>query len=98
MDGIDVGNFSRTDHRRNVQIALRQLRRPDADGLIGKSDMQRIAVGLAVNRDRLDSKFLAGTNHPQGNFTAIGYEDFLEHFRSAHYARGDAAPPKLKIL
>ena len=79
MDRIHVGDFRRADHGGNVQIALRQLRRADADGLVGKAHVQGVAVGLAVDRDRADAQFLAGADDPQRNLTAIGDQDFLEH-------------------
>ena len=52
MDRVHVGDFRRADHSWNVQIALRELRRTNANRLIGEAYMQRIAVGLAVNCDR----------------------------------------------
>ena len=79
MDGVHVGDFRRADHRRDIEITLRQLRRADANGFVGEADVQRIAVGLAVNRDRADAQLLAGADHPQGNLSAIGDQDFLEH-------------------
>ena len=79
MDGVHVGDFRRADHRRNVEIALRQLRRADANSFVGETDVQRIAVRLAVNGDGADAQLLAGTDHPQGNLSTICDQDFLEH-------------------
>ena len=79
MDRIHVGDLRRADDRRNVQIAQRQLRRPDADGLVGKAHGQRIAVGLAVNGDRADAQFLARANDAQCNLSAIRNQDLLKH-------------------
>ena len=100
MDGVHVGDFGRADHRRNIEIALRQLRRADADGFIGKTHVQRVAVGFAVDGDRADAQFFAGTDHPQGNFSAIGDQDFLEHAldqcAKKLYHRGTADTRKVK--
>ena len=63
----------------NIEIALRQLRRPDADGFVGKAHVQRVAVGFAVNGHGADAQLFAGADHPQGNFSAIGNQDLLEH-------------------
>ncbi len=79
MDGVHVCDFGRADHRRNVEITLRQLRRPDANRLVGKAHVQRIPVGLAVDRDRADAEFLARANDAQGNLAAIRHQNFLEH-------------------
>ena len=51
MDGVHVGDFRRADHGRNVEVAFAQPRRADADGLVGKAHVQRVAVGFAVNGD-----------------------------------------------
>ncbi len=65
---------------RDVEIALRQLRRADADGFVGEADVKRVAVSFAVDGYGADAQFLAGTNHPQGNLSAIRNQDFLEHW------------------
>jgi len=56
-----------------------ELRRADADGFIGETHGQRVAVGLAVDGNRADAQFLARTDHAQGNFSAIGDQNLLEH-------------------
>ena len=80
MDGVHVGDFRGADHGRNVQIAQPELGRADADGFVGETHVQRVAVGLAVDGHGLYAQFLAGTDHAQGDLTAIGDQDFLEHF------------------
>ena len=79
MHGVHIGNLSCRDHRRNIQITLPQLRRPNTNRLIRKPHMQRVPVRLAVNSDGLDPQFLAGADHPQGDLTAIRDQNFLEH-------------------
>jgi hypothetical protein len=34
--------------------------------------MERVAIRLGINRHGGNAEFLAGTNDPQGDFTAIG--------------------------
>src|SRR5207253_8391945 len=63
----------------NVQIALRELRGPNADGLIGEAHMKGISIGFTVNRDRADAQLFAGTDDAQGDFPAIRNQDLLEH-------------------
>ena len=79
MNGVHVGDFRRADHRWNIEIALGQLRRANADGFVGKTDVQRIAVRFAVNSHGADAQFFAGTDHPQGYLSAIRDQDFLKH-------------------
>ena len=71
MDRVDVGDFGSADDGGNVEVAFVQARRADADGFVGKAHVQRVAVGLAVDGDRLDAEFLAGADDAQGNFPAI---------------------------
>jgi len=79
MDRIYVRDFSRADHSRNVQVAQRKLRRPNADRLVGEAHGQRVAVRLAINGDGADAQLLARADHAQGDLSAIGNQDFLEH-------------------
>ncbi len=79
MDGVDVGNFGSANHSGHVEIAIAQPWWPDADGLVGKAHMQRVAVGFAIDRNRLDAQFLAGADDAQGYLATIRNEDFLEH-------------------
>ena len=37
------------------------------------------AVGFAEHRHGFDAEFFTGADHSQGDFTAVGYEDPLEH-------------------
>ena len=64
MDGVHVGDFRRADHRRDVEIALRQLRRADANRLVRKTHGQGVAVGLAVNGHGADTQLFTGTDDP----------------------------------
>jgi len=68
MDGIDIRNFRRADHLRNIQIAFAAARRADADSFIGEADVQRIPVCFGIDSDRADSQFFTGTNDAQGDF------------------------------
>ncbi len=79
MDSIHVRDLGGADYRGNVEIALRQLWRSNTNRFIGKAHVERIPVGLAVDRDRADAEFLACANYAQGNLAAIRYQNFLEH-------------------
>ena len=41
--------------------------------------MKRVPVGFGIDRHRLNPQLLAGADYPQGDFTAIGNQDFLKH-------------------
>src|ERR1700728_806265 len=83
MDGVDVGDFRGADDGGDIQIALSRARRPDADGLVGKANVQRMAVGFAVDSNGADTEFFAGADDAQRDFATIGDEDFTKHsFRS----------------
>jgi hypothetical protein len=71
MNGVNVCDFGRADHRRNIEIALRQLRWAYANRFVGKANVQRISVGLAVDRDLADAEFFARANNAQRNLAAI---------------------------
>src|SRR5664279_6657820 len=77
MDGVNVRDFSGADDCRDVEVAVVETWRANADGFVGEPDMQRVTVGFAVYRDRLDAQLLAGANHPQGDFPSVRNEDCL---------------------
>ena len=47
--------------------------------LVGHLDMQRVAVGVGIDRDRLDTHLARGLDDPAGDLAAIGDQDALEH-------------------
>jgi hypothetical protein len=57
---------------RDIQIAFAAAGRPDADGFIGKADVEGVTVRLGIDSDGRDAEFFAGANDPQGNFPTIG--------------------------
>jgi hypothetical protein len=75
VDRLDVGDLGGRNQARHIEIGLGADRRTDADGLVRIAQVQRVAVGLGVNRDRLDAKFLARPDDAQRDLAAIGDED-----------------------
>ena len=90
MDRIHIRNLRRRNHRRHIEIAVARPRRTNADRLIRKPHMQRIAIRLAIDSNRLDAQLFAGTNDAQRNFAAIGNENFTQHgqFKRSESQRG----------
>ena len=80
MDRVHVGDFGGADHLRDVQIAFAAARRTDADGFVGEADVQREAIGFGIDGDGLDAEFPARGEDAQGDFAAIGDQNFSEHF------------------
>ena len=78
---VCAGDLAGRDDLVNVEIAVARRRRSDADAFVGKPDMHGVGVGGRMDHDRLDAELLARTQHPEGDFAAIGDEDFLEHLR-----------------
>ena len=81
MDRVGAGDLGGADDRRHAEVAVGAARRPDADVLVGEAHVQRVFVRLGIDRDGLDAELLAGVDHPQGDFSAVGDEDFFEHVR-----------------
>jgi hypothetical protein len=52
------------------------------DGLVGHFHMQGVLVGVGIDGDRLDAHAPGGLDDPASDFTAICYQDFLEHLAS----------------
>jgi hypothetical protein len=49
--------------------------------LVRHLDMQRVAVGVRIDRDRRDSQLSRGLDDPAGDLATIGDQDALEHAR-----------------
>ena len=61
------------------QVALRGGWRSDGDSIVGHLDMERVAIGLGIDRDRRYSHPARGLDDPAGDLAAIGNQDSLEH-------------------
>jgi hypothetical protein len=79
MNGVHVGDLGGADHLGDVQVAFGAARRADAHRLVGKAHMQRVAIRLGIDGDGGDAQFLAGADDAQGDFAAVGNQDFAKH-------------------
>src|SRR5205823_9694423 len=61
------------------QIALRRRRRADADRCVRHPDVERVLVGVGIDRDRLDPQAPSRLDDPAGDLAAVGDENALEH-------------------
>src|SRR4030095_3504046 len=60
------------------EIALRRRGRAQEHRLVGRQHVQRLAVGLRVDRHRADPQLAAGPDDADGDLAAIGDEDLRE--------------------
>ncbi len=79
MNRIHIGDLRRRNHRGHVQIAIGCARRTDADGLVGKADVQRVAVRLAVHGNRANAQLPARIQDAHRDFATIGYQYLTKH-------------------
>src|SRR5436305_1035204 len=63
------------------RIAERGLRRPDGHGSVGKPDVEGVAVGGRVDRDRLDLELVQPPDHAHRDLAAVRHQHTLEHQR-----------------
>ena len=79
MHGFGAGLAAGLDDLLDHQIAFGRRRRPDQDRIIGHFDMQRVAVGLGIDRDRLDPHAAGSLDDPAGDLAAIRDQNSFEH-------------------
>ena len=61
------------------EVGGRSRRRADIDRLVGHFDMQRVAIGVAIDGDGGDAEPARGADDADGNLAAIGDQDLVEH-------------------
>ncbi len=79
MHGLGAGLAAGLDDLLHHQVTFGGRRRPDQNRLIGHFDMERVTVGLGINRDRLNSHPAGGLDDPAGDLAAIGDQNSFEH-------------------
>jgi hypothetical protein len=78
MNCIDVKDLCRADDRGDIQITLRGGCWSNTSGLIGKTNVQRISIDVAMNSDSLNSHFFTRPDNATSDFAAIGYQYLSE--------------------
>ena len=79
MHGLGTARLAGGNDLVDDQIALRRRRRADRDRGVGHLDMERVAVGLGIDRDGFNAHPPRGLDDPAGDLAAIGNQDSLEH-------------------
>jgi hypothetical protein len=75
VNRIDVRDLGGTDNSWNVEVALVAVRRPDADGFVGKTHIGGVPVGLGVDRHGLYAELTTRPDDPEGYFPSIGNQN-----------------------
>src|SRR4051794_9634256 len=83
MDGLGAGFLDHLDQLVDVQIGLRGGPGAEQEGLAGALDVLRLAVGLRVDRDRLDAQLVERPDDANGDLTAVGDQHPCKHQRRA---------------
>src|SRR2546423_1025149 len=63
----------------DLQITFRRRWRTDMHRRVGHLDVQRVAVGIGIDRDGRNSHLARRADDPAGDLAAIGDQDALEH-------------------
>ncbi len=81
MDRIRTGDFGSGNDPVGFQIGLLARSGPDADGVVRQLHVHRIHIGFGINSDGFHIEFAARADDAEGDFTAVGNQDTLEHGR-----------------
>ncbi|RMN69225.1 hypothetical protein ALQ54_05717 [Pseudomonas syringae] len=81
VDRRGAGHFGSRNDRRNVQVGQIGRCRTDADGFVCQAQVHQLAICGGVYSDGLDAQFFTGTQDAQGNFAAVGDQNFFQHRR-----------------
>jgi hypothetical protein len=79
MDGVDIRYFSRTHDPVSSQIAFSTCGRANANGFVCQLDVKGLFVGFGIDSQCPYTQFSASSGYSQGDFPAVGNEDFTNH-------------------
>src|SRR5262249_55244292 len=73
VDGVDDGV--------DVEVAVLRRRRPDADRLVGRGDVERVHIGVGIDCDGADAEPPRRAHDAAGDLTPVGDQELGEHLR-----------------
>jgi hypothetical protein len=79
MHGFGAGLLAGRDDPLAEQVRLPARRRADQHRLVGKLDMERVAIGFREHGDGGDAHAACRLDHAAGDLAAVGDEDLLKH-------------------
>src|SRR5260370_10209078 len=94
MNGVHVRDFRGADYGGNIELAARAFGGSDANGFVGEGHVQAVSIGFGIDRDRLDSKVLAGGDNGDGDLATIGDQNLLEHISGDEWRTGLRRTPQ----
>jgi hypothetical protein len=80
MYGDCISDFGCADDGGNVEVAFGRTGRSDTYGFISQADMHKVAIGAGVHGNGFDAEFFAGAQNAEGDFAAVGNQDFFKHW------------------
>ena len=92
MDRLRAGFFRGGDDLLTNQIALARRRRPDMHRFVRLTHVQRIGVGIRIDRNRADTHFARGADDPAGDLAPVGDEERLDHPKLRKFTTFAPAP------
>src|SRR5262249_52424517 len=63
----------------DVEIAVLRRRRPDADRLVGHGDVERVHIGIGIDRDGADAEPARRAHDAARDLTPVGDQELGEH-------------------
>jgi hypothetical protein len=75
VDRVGAGALGDLEELLLHEVAVPGGRAPERVGLVGDLHVQRVAVGIGVDRDRPDPSVLAGPCDAHGDLATVGDED-----------------------
>ena len=79
MHGFGARLLAGVDDLLDHEIGFGGGRRADMHGLVGHFDVQRVLVGVGIDRDGLDAHLAGRLDDAAGDFAAVRDQDLLEH-------------------
>ena len=79
MNGLRAAVPRGIENLVHAQVALADRRRAEQDALVRVADMQRVGIGLGINRNRADAELVQSAGDAARDDAAIGDQDFSEH-------------------
>ncbi len=77
---VTAGFYRQVNQLARVQITGQRVA-ADVVGLVGTFDVQGIAVGIGIDRNRGDAHLRASADDANGNLAPVGNQNFLDHVR-----------------
>jgi hypothetical protein len=76
VEGVGAGAASDVEDEATAEIGFGSGRRAKAEGFVGGEDVESSAVGVREDGDGGQAEFATGADETEGNFSAVGDEDF----------------------